>query len=203
MYAHVQQIMRRPDDADHGTLAVRPGKAAPGCVGAMDLEQLGGSAAVHLTIWDSEADARAAGLGDPLAAQRTGRYEITAAERGRAAGTAPTHARILYFDGPRVPEQVAAEDRGGRERIWPAVRHLDGLVGIYVLRAPDSGSLVITLATSIEAIDALQRAALSTQLLPGEDPALLGGPDAVELHQVTDYQMAVTQPVASVEGLRP
>ena len=202
MYAHVQQIMRRPDNADNGGPAVRPGEAAPGFVGAMSLEQLGGSAAVCLTMWDSEADARAAGLGDPLAAQRTGLYEVTAAERGRAAGTAPAHARILYFDGPRAPEQVAAEDRGGRERIWPATRHLDGLVGVYVLRAPDSGSLVITLATSVEAIDALQRAALSTQLVPGEDPALLGGPDVVQLHQVTDYQMPATEPVASAEGAR-
>jgi hypothetical protein len=201
MYAHVQQLVRRPGDAGNGGSAVSPSEAAPGFVGAMSLQQLGGSAAVHLTMWDSEADASAAGPGDPLAAQRTGLYEITAAERGRATGTAPTHARILYFDGPRAPEQVAAEDRGGRERIWPATRHLGGLVGVYVLRAPDSGSLVITLATSVEAIDALQRAALSTQLLPGEDPALLGGPDAVELHQVTDYQMPATEPVASAEGM--
>ena len=71
-----------------------------------------------------------------------------------------------------------------------------------MLRAPDSGAVIITLATSVEAIDALQRAVMSTQLLPGEDPALLGGPDGVELHQVADYQMPATEPVASVEGPR-
>jgi len=202
MYAHVQQLVRRPGGSEDGGPGARPDGAAPGFAGAMSLQQLGGSAAVHITMWDREAAARAAGLSDRLAAERSGGYEVTAAERGRAAGTVPTHARILYFDGPRAPEQVAAEDRGGRERIWPATRHLDGLVGVYVLRAPDSGSLVITLATSVEAIDALQRAALSTQLLPGEDPALLGGPDAVELHQVTDYQMRAAQPAADAEGAR-
>ncbi len=202
MYAHVQQLVRRPGDAENGGPGAGPDGTAPGFAGAMSLQQLGGSAAVYITMWDSEAAARAAGLGDPRTAQRSGGYEVTAAERGRAGGTVPTHARILYFDGPRAPEQVAAEDRGGRERLWPATRHLDGLVGLYVLRAPDSGAVIITLATSVEAIDALQRAVMSTQLLPGEDPALLGGPDGVELHQVADYQMPATEPVASVEGPR-
>lgn len=201
MYAYVQ-VMRRPGDAENGGPAVSPGEAAPGFAGAMSLEQLGGAAAVYITLWDGEAAARAAGLGDPLAAQRSGGYEVTAAERGSAAGTVPTHARILYFDGPRAPEQVAAEDRGGRERLWPATQHLEGLVGLYVLRAPDSGAVIVTLATSVDAIDASQRAVMSTQLLPGEDPALLCGPDGVELHQVADYQMPATEPVAGVEGLR-
>ncbi len=202
MYAHVQQLVRRAGDADNGTPGAGPDEAAPGFAGAMSLQQLGGSAAVYITLWNGEAAARAAGLGDPAAAQRSGGYAVTAAERGSAAGTVPTHARILYFDGPRAPEQVAAEDRGGRERLWPATRHLEGLVGLYVLRAPDSGAVIVTLATSVDAIDALQRAVMSTQLLPGEDPALLGGPDGVELHQVADYQMPATELVAGVEGLR-
>ena len=202
MYAHVQQLVRRPADAENGRPGGGPDGAAPGFAGAMSLQQLVGSAAVSITMWHSEAAARAAGLDGPLTAQRSGGYEVTAAERGRAAGTVPTHARILYFDGPRAPEQVAAEDWAGRERLWPATRNLDGLVGLYVLRAPDSGAVIITLATSVAAIDALQRAVMSTQLLPGEDPALLGGPDGVELHQVADYQMPATEPVASAEGLR-
>jgi hypothetical protein len=197
MYAHVQQLIRRPGDAENGRPGAGPDEVAPGFAGAMSLQQLGGSAAVYITMWDSEAAARAAGLGDPLTAQRTGGYEVTAAERGRAAGTVPTHARLLYFDGPRAPEQVAAEDRGGRDRLWPATRNLEGLVGLYVLRAPDSGAVIITLATSVAAIDAAQRAVMSTQLLPGEDPALLGGPDGVEIHQVADYQMPVTRPAVS------
>ena len=201
MHAHVQQLVRRPGDAENSGPGTRPDGAVPGLTGAMSLEQLGGPGAVYITMWDSEAAARAAGLGDPRTAQRSGGYEVTAAERGSAAGTVPTQARILYFDGPRAPEQVAAEDWAGRERLWPATRNLDGLVGLYVLRAPDGGAVIITLATSVAAIDALQRAVMSTQLLPGEDPALLGGPDGIELHQVAAYQMAA-EPVASTEGRR-
>jgi hypothetical protein len=202
MHAHAQQLVRRPGDAENGGPGVRPDRAVPGLTGAMSLQQLGGPAAVYITMWDSAAAARAAGLGDPPTAQRSGGYEVTAAERGSAAGTVPTYARILYFDGPRAPEQVAAEDRAGRERLWPATRHVEGLVGLYVLRAPDSGAVIITLATSVDSIEAVQRAVLSTQLLPGEDPALLGGPDGVELHQVAEYQMPATESVPGVEGLR-
>jgi hypothetical protein len=88
------------------------------------------------------------------------------------------------------------------ERIWPAIRHLDGLAGVYVLRGHDRGSIVITLATSVEELDASGRAAMATRLLPGEDPALLGGPDDIEIHQVTSYQMPATEPAASMEELR-
>jgi hypothetical protein len=31
---------------------------------------------------------------------------------------------------------------------------------------------------------------MATELLPGEDAALLAGPDRIQTHQVTGYQMA-------------
>jgi hypothetical protein len=95
----------------------------------------------------------------------------------------------MYFDGPRAPEIAAAADRAGRERIWPAVSGLDGLTGVYVLRRGDLGAVIITLATSVETLDAAARATLSTELLPGEDPALLPGPDRIEIHHVTGYHL--------------
>jgi hypothetical protein len=91
----------------------------------------------------------------------------------------------LCFDGPRAPEQAAAEDLAGRQRIWPAIRDLSGLVGVYALRGSDLSAVVVTLATSVETLDAAQRAVLATELMPGEDPALLTGPDRVEIHRVT------------------
>jgi hypothetical protein len=105
----------------------------------------------------------------------------------------------MYFDGPRAPEQVAAEDLAGRQRIWPAIRNLGGLVGVYVLRRPDLGFVVITLTTSAEALDATARAVMSTELLPGEDPALLPGPDCIEIHHVTGYHLPAVA-AASLKG---
>lgn len=53
------------------------------------------------------------------------------------------YANVVFFDGPRSPEQIAAADH----------------------------------ATA-------QRLVMSTELLPGQDPALLPGPDRVETYDV-------------------
>ena len=111
-----------------------------------------------------------AGRHNELAALPAEIYQVTATREGPAAAQAPAYARLMYFDGPQAPEQAAAADRAGRDRIWPAIRGLDGLTGIYVLQAKDLGAVVITLATSIEALDAAARLAMSTELMPGEDP---------------------------------
>ena len=76
----------------------------------------------------------------------------------------------MYFDGPRAPEQAAAADRAGRERIWPTISGLGGLVGAYVLHGHDLAAVIITLTTSTQTLDAAEHAAMSTELLPGEDP---------------------------------
>jgi hypothetical protein len=68
------------------------------------------------------------------------------------------------------------------------------------LRGPDLGSVVITLATSVETLDAIARAVMATELMPGEDPALLPGPDRIEIHHVTGYHMPSTAPTASTKG---
>jgi hypothetical protein len=123
-------------------------------------------------------------------------YQVTDTEEGPAGAQAPAYAQLLCFDGPRAPEQAAAEDLAGRRRIWPAIRGLSGLVGVYVLRGSDLGSVVVTLVTSVETIDALQRAVMATELTPGEDPALLSGPDRVEIHRVSARHL----PVATTTG---
>src|SRR6202042_371617 len=121
---------------------------------------------------------------------------VTDTEEGPAATQPPAYARLVCFDGPRGPEQAAAEDLAGRQRIWPAIHGLSGLVNVYVLRGTDLSSVVITLATSVDTLDAAQQAVMATELTPGEDPALLPGPDRVEIHRVTGHHLPAAGPAA-------
>ncbi len=201
MYAHVEQVSSQPGPgtgaSDAASLAAKIA-GQPGLLGCTSLQQLAGPAAVRLTLWDTEGNAAEfmtarARFGTPAGAI----YKVGEREQGPAAADAATHARLLYFDGPRTPEQVAAADFGGRERIWPAIRDLSGLVSVYLLRGHDLGWIVVTFATSVDTLEAAQRAVMAAPLLPGEDRALLPGPDRIEIHNVTGYQMPATgQPVA-------
>jgi len=94
------------------------------------------------------------------------------------------YAQLTYFDGPRTPEQVAAADFAGRNRIQPAVSQLGQAFRVYVLRRDDGSEVVVTIADSEQALLDAQKAIMSTELLPGEDPALLPGPDRIELYPV-------------------
>ena len=98
------------------------------------------------------------------------------------------YAQLTYFDGPRTPEQIAASDFSGRERIMPAVSQLGHRFRVYVLRRDDGSELVVTIGDSEQALLDAQKAILSTDLLPGEDPALLTGPDRIELYPVIVVQ---------------
>ena len=97
-------------------------------------------------------------------------------------------AQIAYFDGPRSAEAIAASERAGRERITPAVSADQALRaghrGTFVLRQPDGTQLVIVLADSAATLDRGQAIIAATPLLPGEDPALLAGPDRFERYEV-------------------
>ncbi len=186
-----------PDLADLSTSMA----GQPGLLSCLTFRQLGGPAAARLTLWDTEASAAGfsgpdAGLVPPAAEI----YQVTETEEGLAGAQAPTYAQLVCFDGPRAPEQAAAEDLAGRQRIWPAIRGLSGLVGVYVLRGSDLSSVIVTLATSVETLDALQRAVMATELGPDEDPALLPGPDRVEIHHVTRHHLPAAGPAASARG---
>jgi hypothetical protein len=201
MYAYLDHSPRGGDhSASHP--AAGPGPAnRPGLLGSADFSQLAGSAEVRLTLWDTAASATAFLAERAAMTALPGEiYEVTENRAGPAAAQPPACARLMYFDGPRAPEQVAAGDLAGQQRIWPAIRGLDGLVGIYLLRGPDLGSVVITLATSVPALDVIARTVMSTELLPGEDPALLPGPDRIEIHHVTGYHLPTAALAASTEG---
>ena len=96
------------------------------------------------------------------------------------------YAQLTYFDGPRTPEQVAASDFAGRERIQPAVSNLSHRFRVYKLRRDDGSEIVVTIADSEQDLLDAQKAIMSTDLLPGEDPALLPGPDRIELYPVLE-----------------
>ena len=94
------------------------------------------------------------------------------------------YAQLIYFDGPRSPEQLAAEDFAATERIKPAVSAVPGTIRTYVLRRPDGAEIIVTLAETEQALLAGQDAIMGTSLLPGENPDLLPGPDRVEIYPV-------------------
>ena len=100
------------------------------------------------------------------------------------------YAQLTYFDGPRSPELVAANDRADRERILPAMMAAPlmqaQLIANYTLRQPDGGQVVVTITSTAEALDRGGEIIMSTELLPGEDPLLLPGPDRVERYEVVD-----------------
>jgi hypothetical protein len=96
------------------------------------------------------------------------------------------YAQLTYFDGPRTPEQLAAADFAGRERIQPALSKLGHSLRVYLLRRQDGSEIVMVIADSEQALLDVQKAIMTTALLPGENPALLPGPDRIELYPVID-----------------
>jgi hypothetical protein len=201
MYARMDRA-----SGQHGVPESRSGLMAfssttPGLLGSIALGQLAGPAEVHLTFWDTQASA--AGFPGPRS-QAAGLpglvYEVADAREGPAAAYPPSHALLPYFDGPRLPELTAAADRAWRQRLWPGIRGVDGLVACYVLHHDDLGTVIVHLGTTLEALEAIGRAVRSSELLPGEDPALLPGPDRIELHHVTGYRAPVARPAATSKG---
>ena len=103
------------------------------------------------------------------------------------------HAQLTYFEGPRSPELVTAADRASKERIIPAIlarpELRNDLVGLYQLRRPDGGEITVVLVEHYDTLDKARDVIMSTALLPGEDPALLPGPDRSERYRVV-YTLA-------------
>ena len=110
MYAHLEKATGRRGQSEDGP--DRRAAGQPGLLGSVTFRQLAGSAGACLTLWETEASATAyLGQRAGLAALPGEVYEVTAAEDGPASAQAPAWARLMYFDGPRAPEQAAAADR--------------------------------------------------------------------------------------------
>lgn len=94
------------------------------------------------------------------------------------------YAQLTFFDGPRTPEQIAAADFAALNRLLPAASQLGHPVDVYRLRREDGAEIVLAVAESEQVLLDAQKAIMSTELLPGEDAALLPGPDRIELYPV-------------------
>jgi hypothetical protein len=143
-------------------------------VGAIEVAPLDGGGSTTIAFWPDEASAPA---GERV-------YRVVDTFDGPAAGRTPLFAQITWLNGAGDPAVAEAAERGGRERINPAVRDVEGLVGSLVLRSADHRIVVVATATSREAHSQVQRRIATTPLLPGEDRALLPGFDRIELGRV-------------------
>ncbi|MGV9710954.1 hypothetical protein ACWDTI_09850 [Gordonia sp. NPDC003424] len=104
------------------------------------------------------------------------------------------YIQLTTFTGPRTREQVAASEFAEKHRIAPAAMSVPGVRTAYVCRGEDGSEVVVSLADTEEALLAASKAIMATELLPGEDPALLAeGPDRVEIFPVA----AVYEPTSA------
>ncbi len=99
-------------------------------------------------------------------------------------------AQVLRFNGPRSAELLAAADRASSQRLGPVMmahpKVREEFVALLRLRQPDGTDLMILVMRSPEGFDVVRDLVMSSELLPGEDAALLPGPDLIELYTVTE-----------------
>jgi hypothetical protein len=135
------------------------------------LSQIGGPGTLLLRLWAEEP-------GD-------GGYLVEGDKALAEAGATPTVASVVTFAGPVSEAVRKAGDRAGRERIAPAMEGHPGAVRMLSLWEPrDRRHVIVVLATSVESLEEGGRQVSQLPLLPGEDVALLPGPDHVELFRV-------------------
>lgn len=183
MFATVHQFRRSHAGESAGwghalAAELHPGTGSPG---TCTLAQIGGLTGLVVALWRDRGSALAAADRRTPGTFDARVFEVSDVESGAAE---PEIAQATWFDRPLTQAQADAARFGGRERIRPAVRGLDGLGGFYVLTAEDRSMLILGFTESIEAMETVQKTIMSTELLPGEDPALLPGPDRIDVHRV-------------------
>lgn len=182
MHATLHQIDSIPGPQDRSwvdeVLAAISALASP--VGALVACAIGDGPGHLVAFWTGPDDAATVAHGVDTGSVTIGEartYEIDA----RSPGAPEVPARflqLLVFDGPRTPQWSAAYERAGTDRMYPAVRHLSGWVQHLGGSGTDNGKVSISLADSVETLEAAGAAIMSTELLPGEDPDQLTGPDS-------------------------
>lgn len=100
------------------------------------------------------------------------------------------HAQLVIFDGPQSPELLAAAELADTQRILPLIeadsRIRDDIVARYDLRQPDGGRAILVVTGSERTLDALTELIMTSELVPGENPALLPGPSRAERYTVAE-----------------
>ena len=168
---------------------------------ALAAGQADGASGVVVTRPLGSGPAVAAVLHDELPRRRDADGAETVSRAVFYPGTAGGPARfatVVQFDGPRSPEWSAAESRASHDRIHPAVKDVPGYVGTLRLVRDDGGVLTVSLGETAEALQESMERILATELLPGEDPALLTGPDRTTFSVVVRADLPV-----AVGGLTP
>ncbi|WP_330475344.1 hypothetical protein [Terrabacter sp. C0L_2] len=106
------------------------------------------------------------------------------------------HAQLVIFDGPQSPELLAAAELADSQRIRPLVEShpqiRDDIVARYDLRQPDGGRAMLTVTGSEATLDAMTELIMTSNLVPGEDPALLPGASRAERYTVAEAFVAET-----------
>ena len=121
-----------------------------------------------------------------------GRYHVIETRPGRGTGPA-TYMQVVEFSGPRTEEWVAAEQRAATDRLGPATEGIDGIVSVTRMRAADNACMVVVLAESMDVFDVASHVIMSTELLPGEDPELLGAPDRISFYRLVHADLPITE----------
>lgn len=170
MHATVRTFRRPPDRQD---VLVPPPTDADRPSGSLVVDHLSGGEITVVAFWP---EGRAPAAAAP--------YRVTDRLSGAAAGRRPLFAQLTWLNAVGDPAVAAAAERGGRERIHPAIRDVDGLVEVLVLRSADHRIVVVGLTTGLETQAEIRDRIAATRLLPGEDPALLPGPDRSEQGRV-------------------
>lgn len=169
MHIRITPLVGRPDEA-MAELETARGLVSAYVMAPMDQQQ-----PVLVTVWEAVAQADEA----PVTAGGQD-YAKASFEPGDDVDGHPAYGQIVYF-GPRAPAHAEALERANRERISPAVRDVPGNLGVLVGYHTDGSSVVVALTAALQVIEDSQRAIMSTALLPGEDAALLTGPDRIQL----------------------
>jgi hypothetical protein len=116
------------------------------------------------------------------------------------------HVQIVTFDGPRSPDIVEASARAGRDRIAPLIEAnptlREGLLGGFRAVAPDGAECFVAIARDAAALDLLGQVVMTSELLPGEDPALLPGPDRTDRYEVTGLAGRLGSLIEDLEAVR-
>jgi hypothetical protein len=160
--------------------------------GALVAAPMGIGPGTVVALWDDGTDAATAPSGPAGSVTLSpGRaYEVDVRKAG--VGTGPArYLQLLTFDGPHDADWSAAYDRAGEHRVWPAVRDVPGIVEFVGGRARDGARFGATAAESVEALEASAAAIMSTELLPGEDPAHLTGPDSLAVLRLLHADLPV------------
>lgn len=106
------------------------------------------------------------------------------------------HAQLVIFDGPQSPELLAAAEFADTHRIRPLIdadaKISQDILAHYDLRQPDGGRAMLIVTGSEATLDALTELIVTSELAPGEDPALLPGPSRVERYTVAESSVTAS-----------